>query len=70
MKAILEFNLPEEQCEFKDAQEGGFYKAVLQEFDNYLRGKLKYEELSSNDQALLETVRQKLHDCADNKIWD
>jgi hypothetical protein len=43
-KAILKFNLPQEQYEFNIAKCGGTYLAMLEEFDQALRSKYKYEE--------------------------
>ena len=42
-KAILEFNLPEEQEEFKTANKAQDYLCVLVEIADYLRVKRKYE---------------------------
>jgi hypothetical protein len=41
-KVTMEFNLPEETEEFKDAQEGSALLGAIQEFDNQLRGIVKY----------------------------
>ena len=43
MKAILEFNLPEEQEEFDAASHAEIYKSVLGIFANNLRDQLKYD---------------------------
>lgn len=61
-KATLSFSLPEEQSEFECATNGVSYISVLQEFDNYLRGRLKYEELSEEVEAALQAARDKLHE--------
>lgn len=61
-KATLSFSLPEEQHEFETATNGGSYLAALQELDNYLRGRLKYEELSEEVDAALQAARDKLHE--------
>jgi hypothetical protein len=42
MKAILEFNLPEEKDEFDFANNGINYYSALTEFDNWLRSEYKY----------------------------
>lgn len=62
MKAILEFNLPEEREEFEHAQRGIEYLIVLQEFDNYLRGRLKYEELPDDVHKALQEARDRLYE--------
>lgn len=55
MKGILVFKLPEELEEFRDAQSSGQYRSALFDLQNYLRHKLKYEELSeAQDKAIRE----------------
>lgn len=63
-KGILEFSLPEEEDEFKTAQDGGGYKCVLSDMDNYLRGRIKYEELPKDVEHALRLARQRLQDLA------
>lgn len=58
MKAILEFSLPEEQADFDVAQKGYLYACVLEELDEFLRRKTKYEEKES---ITIEEIRQELH---------
>lgn len=43
MKAILEFNLPEEAAEHKLALDGGKWMAVCSDIDQWLRSMEKYE---------------------------
>lgn len=58
-KAVLEFNLPEEQAEFKIALEGNATRTVLWELDNMLRGMVKYEDKDTVDIVWLrETLGQ------------
>ncbi len=59
-KAILEFSLPEENEEFDSAKNGGLYKSVLWELDQYLRGRLKYETLPDPIHDALQLTRDKL----------
>jgi len=42
MKAILEFNLPEDDAEFQTANNAGKMKSVLWEMDNWLRTTIKH----------------------------
>ena len=42
MKAILEFNLPEDKENFDFANNGVNYYSALTEFDNWLRSEYKY----------------------------
>lgn len=60
MKAVLEFQLPEESEEFRLAQRGRHYISVIEELDNYLRSILKYEERSAEVHDALQAVRDKL----------
>ena len=68
-KAQLTFDLPDEQPEFDAAIQGASNKGALQEFDNYLRGRLKYEDLSEEVDSALQAARDKLHEIA-GPIWD
>lgn len=58
-KGILEFTLPEEDEEFKNASNGIVYKLILSDMDNYLRSRLKHEELSEPVREVLQAVRDK-----------
>ena len=61
MKAILEFNLPEEKQEYQLAANATDYAITLEEFDNYLRGKIKYDDTLTEEQChVFEEVREKL----------
>jgi len=44
MKAILEFDLPEDQEEHITAINGIHYKIAINNMDDYFRNRLKYEE--------------------------
>lgn len=59
MKGILEFSLPEDEEAFKYAQNGISYSIVLDELDNWLRAKSKYED---QETITIEEVRAKLHE--------
>jgi len=70
MKATLEFELPEEKEDFEMASNAYKYRMALTDFDNYLRAKLKYEELPNESiyEALSE-ARQKLNEiCEENEV--
>ena len=60
-KAILQFNLPEERHEFEVASNGQNYLSALHDLDNYLRSKLKYEELPDQVREALQSTRDELH---------
>jgi hypothetical protein len=42
MKAILKYNLPDEQTEFEDATNGTKWKLSMWELDQWLRAQYKY----------------------------
>jgi hypothetical protein len=63
MKAILEFNLPEETESYELAMNGCHYLFALQELDNYLRSQLKYNDSLNEEQChLIESIRTKLYE--------
>lgn len=62
MKAILEFNLPEDSYEFEAACNGNKYKMALNEAIDSMRNDLKYKELSSDVQDYIEKFRDDLID--------
>ena len=57
MKAILEFNLPEDKDEYDFANNGINYYSALVEFDQWLRSEYKY----NGNEAMFE-VRKKLNE--------
>lgn len=59
MKAILEFNLPEEAAEHKLALDGGKWMSVCFELDQWLRSLEKYE---NRDTVNVSEVRSRLHE--------
>jgi hypothetical protein len=62
MKAILEFNLPEDQPEFNNAIKGGGWKHVCWQMDQYLRKEIKYNDDNSDYKIkVLEKVREELY---------
>lgn len=44
MKAILEFNLPDDQEDFDMAASAGRMHVAIFKFDQFLRSKIKYDE--------------------------
>lgn len=63
MKAILEFNLPEDQPEFNNAIKGGDWKHVCWEMDQLLRRNIKYVPDDVNEEVLeaLEKIREEFN---------
>ena len=70
MEAILKFNLPEDQPEFNNALKGGDWKHVCWQMDQYLRGRVKYDESLSEEQLrVYEGVREELYGfMVENKV--
>jgi hypothetical protein len=58
MKAIFEFELPEEIEEFTIFRQARDYRSVLCEIDNYCRSKIKHHEISEEVEAELKKIRQ------------
>ena len=61
MKAILEFDLPEDQERFDAANRGMDWALVAWETDQLLRKKLKYEEHVHDTRKTLEDIRELLN---------
>lgn len=62
MKAILEFNLPEDQPEFNTAIQGSDWKHVCWEMEQYLRKKVKYDDsLSEEQREVYEDMREEFN---------
>jgi hypothetical protein len=63
-KAILEFNLPEENGEFTNAVNGVKYLLALWKMDNHLRSELKHngESYTEGEYKVLEDLREKLYE--------
>lgn len=74
MKKILEFNYPEDESEFVLHNSGPDMAIVLTDMDNYLRAKVKYEDLPEEKQMIYQEVRDKLIDLMNERgvseiIW-
>ena len=61
MKAILEFNLPEDNYQHKAALQGADLKLIIATLDNMLRGYLKYGHQFKTADDAIETIRNELH---------
>lgn len=60
MKATLEFNLPEEQEDFKTAAKAGETMSVVEDVLNYIRSRLKYANLPETSTEELREIRSRL----------
>lgn len=62
MKAILEFNLPEEEDIHLMSLKGPKLASALDAFDHWLRNKMKHENLKT---IKIQEVRDTLRNCCD-----
>ena len=69
MKIILEFDLPEETEEHRNALHGLDYLCVLQELDNWLRNLSKYRDIHSVNVIDVRNRITKLCDERNVDIW-
>jgi hypothetical protein len=60
MKAILEFDLPEDNDDFQAAINGYNYKSAIKDFDELLRSEMKYKELSKETYNAYKYCRNEL----------
>ena len=58
MKAILEFNLPEDREEYVAASRGMEWALLVWHIDQFIRNKIKYEQ---DKDGILQLVRDRLH---------
>jgi hypothetical protein len=58
MKAILEFNLPEDQEQFNVASKGMDWALLAWDIDQFIRNKIKYEQ---DKDGILQLFRDRLH---------
>jgi len=64
MKAILEFNLPDDQQEYDLANSGLAFWHVLWELDQELRANTKYapDDMTDDDYDAYQKIRDKLYE--------
>ena len=64
MKAILEFNLPEDQVDFQSAVNGDKWQYAMWKVDQELRSQTKYapDTMSKETYDALEAIRDFLHE--------
>lgn len=75
MKAVLEFNLPEEQKYFQDTVDGPDFKHVIWKLDQYCINKIKYDNDMTNDEVIdtYEEIREKIRFFCDEmnlRFWE
>ena len=59
MKVTMSFTLPKEREDFNLALKGVNYNLVIEDFENWLRSKIKYTDETT---VTLEEVREKLNE--------
>jgi len=62
MKAILEFNLPEDQREFEIANQSKDMLCIIGNLEDALRSYLKYGHEFKTPEEALEAIRARLHE--------
>ena len=64
MKAILEFNLHEDEHDFDCAVNGSKWMSAMWDLDQWLRSQTKYapDTMSSDTHKAFEECREKLHE--------
>lgn len=67
MKAILKFDLPEDNDSFQNAVNGDRWSFLVNDTLQYIRGELKYNNELTEEQAvflekLRETIIEKMHE--------
>lgn len=67
MKAILEFDLPEDQLDFEHATKAADYHFCLKKFDEYLRKEIKYNsDLNEIEKNTFDSIREKFNQLLTN----
>lgn len=67
MKAILEFDLPEDQLDFEHATKAADYNFCLKKFDEYLRKEIKYNtDLNEIEKNTFDSIREKFNQLLTN----
>lgn len=67
-RAILEFNLPEDRCDFEVAVAAMNFALAWDELEEYLRQRLKYERrLPKKAREALEAARSKMVEISEDR---
>ena len=67
MKAILEFELPEDKEHFDVASRGMDWALVVWDMDQIMHKKIKYAELSDDSRLVIEELRLTMSDMLINR---
>lgn len=69
MKAIIEYNLPDDELEFKVASNAHGWWSVIYDLDQHLRSKTKWSEMTQEQYDVYENVREQLYNLMqENKV--
>lgn len=66
MRAVLEFQLPEEQEEFERAARANVYHWALIDLSSFLRSQVKYADLPKEQMAVYEAIRAEFYQVLNN----
>lgn len=67
MRAVLEFQLPEEQEEFERTARANAYHWALIDLSSFLRSQVKYADLSKEQMEVYETIRAEFYQVLNNR---
>jgi hypothetical protein len=71
MKAILEFDLPEDDYEYRSAINGSSWRSVSLRMDEFLRQNIKYrQDLTEQERMVYESIRKELFEQLDRYNLD
>ena len=65
MRAVLEYTLPVEEQEYRDAYNGWRYRAVIEGVMQWLRDDLKHGEVPDAEREVYERLRTRIFDDLD-----
>lgn len=70
MKINMIFNIADEMDKesFEDAMMGYKYRTCIEEFAEYLRKRLKYEDLSERDYMTIEAIKDEFYKIKNESI--
>lgn len=64
MKALLEFNLPDDEEEFTNAVKGADYKSAIHNIKDYIRTIWKYQELTEDQYKIVDEIYKHINQCS------
>lgn len=67
MQVMLLFDMPDDEQLLREHLHAPAWSIAISNFDEFLRKKIKYEEHPEEVMAILDEVREKLHECVSEK---